>query len=70
MKRNTIPKSALVCLIIGLLMTALTPLIGRYFLLPDFLKGFLNGLGLAVETFAIIKIQQSKKNMKCLASND
>lgn len=65
MKRNTLPKPALVLLVIGLLMTSLTPIINRYFPLPDFLKGFINGMGLMLEVIALIKIQRSKKNMKC-----
>lgn len=65
MKRNNIPKSALYILIIGLLMTTLTPIIGRYFPLPDFLKGFISSLGLMLEVVAIIKIQRSKQT-KCV----
>ncbi len=70
MKLNTIPKSALVLLIIGLLMTIITPVINRYFPLPDFLKGFLNGLGLAIEFTALVKMQRSKKNIRCTSYND
>lgn len=69
MKRNNIPKSALAYLIVGLLMTTLTPIIGRYFPLPVFLKGFMSGLGLTLEVIAIIKIQRSKKQTKCLTIN-
>lgn len=70
MKRNTIPKSALALLVIGLLMTTLTSIINRYFPLPDFSKGFLNGLGLTIEIIALVKIQRSKKNIKCAALNN
>jgi len=65
MKRFNIPKSALPYFIIGLLLTTLTPIIGRYFHLPDFLKGFISGLGLMLEVIAIVKIQRSKKLGKC-----
>lgn len=68
MKRNGIPKSALTYLIIGLLMTTLPLMIGRYFLLPDMLKGFITGLGLALEVIALIKIQRSKRAGNCEAS--
>lgn len=68
MKRNTIPKSALPYLIIGLLFTSLTPIINRYYPMPDVLKGFITGLGLTLEVIAIIKIQRSKTG-KCAMSN-
>lgn len=67
MKRNTIPNSALTFLIVGLLLITLTPIIGRHFLLSDGLKGFLNGLGLALEFIALVKIQRNKKDRKCIA---
>jgi hypothetical protein len=65
MKRNIIPKSALALLITGLLMTTLTLVVHRYFPLPDFLRGFINGLGLMLEVIALIKIQRSKKKISC-----
>lgn len=65
MKLNHIPKNALIILITGLLFTTLTPIMGRYFHLPDFLKGFISGLGLMLEVIAIIKIQQAKKQHNC-----
>jgi len=64
MKLNTIPKSALILLITGLLMTTLMPAIGRYVAMPDFLKGFITGLGITFEFIAIVKIQRNK-NRKC-----
>jgi len=66
MKRNTIPKSALALLIIGLLITTLTPIINNSFPMPDYVKGFLVGLGLMLEVIALIKIQQNRKNIKCV----
>ena len=64
MKRN-IPKSALICLIIGLLTSTVTPLIGRYFLLPDYVKGVIMGLGIGLELNALFMIQRSKKGSNC-----
>jgi hypothetical protein len=69
MKLNNVPKSALVLLITGLLMVTLPPIINRYFPLPDFLKGFLNGLGLTLEVISIIKTDRNKKKSKCTISN-
>jgi hypothetical protein len=66
MKRNNIPKSALFLLIIGLLLTTLTPIINRSFPIPDYAKGFLVGLGLMLEVIALVKIQQNRKNIKCI----
>jgi len=65
MKRFNIPKSALPYFITGLLLTTLTPIIGRYFHLQDFIKGFVSGLGLMLEVIAIVKIQRSKKLGRC-----
>jgi hypothetical protein len=69
MKRNTYPKSAIAYLIIGLMFTSLTPIISRYYPIPDLLKGFITGLGLAIEVVAIIKLQRTKKDRICTASN-
>jgi len=65
MKPNTIPKPALTLLVAGLLMTTLTPILSRYVFMPDFVKGFLTGLGLALEVIALVKIQRSRKADKC-----
>jgi len=66
MKRNHIPKSALYLLITGLFFTTLGPITARYFHLSDFLRGIASGLGLMLEVIAIIKIQQSKKENRCI----
>lgn len=68
MKRNTIPNPALAYLIIGLLLTTLTPIISRHLLLPDSIKGFIIGLGLMFEVIALVKIRRSNKDRKCRAS--
>jgi hypothetical protein len=71
MKINKVPKSAITLLIIGLLLTtSFTPILSHYFPLPDFVKGFITGLGLTFEVFAIIKMQQSKKKVNCISTNN
>ncbi|NTD99907.1 hypothetical protein G6M24_22460 [Agrobacterium tumefaciens] len=69
MKRSTIPKSAMVYLIIGLMFTSLTPIISRYYPIPDLYKGFITGLGLMIEVIGIIKLQRYKRDRICVASN-
>lgn len=56
------PKPALIMLIAGLLMTTMMPVVGRYFSMPDFVKGFMTGLGLTIEFIALVKIQRNKRN--------
>jgi len=65
MKRYHIPKTALICFIAGLMMTTLTPILGRYIPISAFLKGIINGLGLMLEVIAIIKISRRNKDNKC-----
>jgi hypothetical protein len=65
MKKNNIPKPAFVLFIIGLLISTLTPVTGRFFLLPDFVKGVIMGLGLALEIIALIIFQRNKKAASC-----
>lgn len=64
MKRNFMPKQAQFLLIAGLLLTTLTPMIGRHMPIPDFVKGLVTGLGLTLEFIALVKIQRSN-NRKC-----
>ncbi|CAM3853981.1 hypothetical protein MUGA111182_13245 [Mucilaginibacter galii] len=64
MKLNTIPKPALILLIAGLLMTTTMPIISKHFLMPDFVKGFMTGLGLTLELMALVKIQRNRSR-KC-----
>jgi hypothetical protein len=63
MKRNTIPKTALAYLIVGLLFSTVPFMISRYTAMPDSLHGFLIGLGLSLEVIALVKIQRSRKNI-------
>jgi hypothetical protein len=65
MKSNNISNAALTYLILGLLLVTLTPIMGRYISIPDFLKGFLNGLGLTLEFIAVVKIQKGQKVNSC-----
>jgi hypothetical protein len=62
MKFKRIPKQAMICLITGLLLVSFTPIIARHAGIPDFVRGLLSGLGVALETFALLKIQRSKKS--------
>jgi hypothetical protein len=68
MKRNTISKTALTYLIVGLLITALTPIISRYYPVSDVVRGFITGLGLTLEVIAIVKIRQGKIGRNCTSS--
>ncbi|MXV51943.1 hypothetical protein GS399_13250 [Pedobacter sp. HMF7647] len=68
MKRNNLSKRSVILLIIGLLMTSLTSVVGRYLLMPDFLKGFLNGLGLMLEVIALVGIRRSRRETGCFLS--
>ncbi|MDB5019923.1 MAG: hypothetical protein JWQ28_1050 [Pedobacter sp.] len=68
MKRNTISKTALTYLIVGLLITALTPIISRYYPVSDVVRGFITGLGLTLEVIAIVKIRQGKIVRNCTSS--
>ncbi|WP_342645620.1 hypothetical protein [Mucilaginibacter sp. CSA2-8R] len=61
MKYNEVPKQALVCLIIGLLLVCFTPINNKHLAMPDYAKGFLSGLGITLEFIALVKIQRSRK---------
>lgn len=69
MKRNAISKPVLILLVSGLLLTSVVPALSRYFPMPDFMKGFLSGLGITLEVIALIKSQRDKKAVGCTASN-
>lgn len=58
MKRNPIPKPALMYLATGLLMVTLMPILARHFAIPDFVRGFITGTGLALEIVALVKMQK------------
>ncbi len=65
MKNLKEEKYPVALLVIGLLIVWLTPVINRYFNLPDAFTGFLTGIGLMVECIALIKMQQIKKQNAC-----
>lgn len=65
MKRNIFPKPALYLLVAGLLLTTGVPLLNHYIPMSDALKGFLSGLGLALEFMALVKAQRGKKETHC-----
>ena len=67
MTRKSISKSAMAYLMIGLMFTSLTPIISRYYPIPDFFKGLITGVGLAIEVVAMIKLQCNKKDRICMA---
>lgn len=58
------PKKALPLLIIGLLMTTTFPMIGRHFRLPDFLIGFIIGMGIVLELFALVMAVRYKRRLQ------
>lgn len=64
MKHYPASKPALKYLITGLLLTTLTPVINRYYPLPDGMRGFITGLGLAIEMIAIVKLQRSRQKQQ------
>jgi hypothetical protein len=68
MKRIDTPKSAMILLAAGLLLTSLTPILNRYIPLPDVVRGFITGLGMCIEVIAIIKIDRVRKS-SCTAKN-
>jgi hypothetical protein len=65
MKRNTVSASALICLVTGLLITALPLIAGHYITISDVVKGSLTGCGLALEVIALVKINRSNKGRRC-----
>lgn len=60
MKNKLFPKAALPYLIIGLLLSTSGASICRYYHLPDFVTGFVSGLGLMLEFIAILKARNDK----------
>jgi hypothetical protein len=58
-------RSTLALFISGLLLVSLTPFIARHYPLPDYLTGFLSGLGRTLEFLAVVKMQRSKTGRSC-----
>lgn len=70
MKRNNkVSQPALLLMVAGLILAAFTPVLSRYINVPDYLKGFLTGLGLALEFIALVLIERQKNHAKCAKSN-
>jgi hypothetical protein len=59
MKNKQFPKAALPYLIGGLLLVTSGASICRHYHLPDFVTGFVSGLGLMLEFIAILKARNS-----------
>ncbi|TSJ44508.1 hypothetical protein FO440_10120 [Mucilaginibacter corticis] len=68
MKQPRFSKPVLLLIVTGLLLTTGTPMISRFIPLPDALKGFLSGLGLALEFMALVKADRYKKKKICQTS--
>jgi hypothetical protein len=66
MKRLNIPKPVMILFTAGLLLSCLTPIVNRYYPMPDVVKGFITGLGLCIEMIAIAKIARARKS-RCIA---
>lgn len=60
-------RSTLSLFISGLLLVSLSPILARYYPVPDYLNGFLTGLGLTLEFLAVVKMQRSKTGGSCSA---
>jgi len=67
MKNNVIPKSAVYLVVAGLLITTLSPILCRYLSVPDYVRGSASGIGIAIECFGLIKINQANRS-KCTLS--
>jgi hypothetical protein len=65
MTRLNSSKTVVILLVTGLFLTALVPILNRYFPMPDVLKGFLMGLGLCIEVIALIRIDKHQKKRSC-----
>lgn len=60
MSRNT-----LILFVSGLLLLSLTPIAARHYPLPDYLRGFLSGLGLTLEFLAVVSMQRARTGGSC-----
>ena len=66
MKKSNVSKAVLMLLVSGLLLTSVVPIVNRYFPMADVIKGFLMGLGLAIEVVALVKMDRNKRRVKCV----
>ncbi|HEY0895863.1 MAG TPA: hypothetical protein VGE15_04875 [Sphingobacteriaceae bacterium] len=65
MKPRRMSRSTLTLFISGLLLVSLTPIIARHYHVPDYVSGFLSGLGLTLEFLAVVNMQRSRTGGSC-----
>lgn len=58
------PKAVRITLCIGILVFSLTMIAAQIFKLSDSLKGFLMGMGIGIELFALIKLKRAQHRLK------
>jgi len=61
MKNKDVPGKWLSILVIGLMLTTVAPAAMRHIHLPDFINGFVVGIGLVLELTAVVNIIRFKK---------
>ncbi len=61
MKKQKFTLQVRLLLIIGLLTQSICLLFGQYFMMSDFLRGLLQGLGLALMIMALVKQRRNNK---------
>jgi hypothetical protein len=64
MKPQKLTRREQLLLCIGLLLTTMPMLFKPYITMPDFARGFLQGVGMAMEISAIVLIRK-RKNASC-----
>jgi hypothetical protein len=64
MKSKFFQNTATIPLVVGLLLIALSQIMGRYIILPDFAKGALMGIGIGLEIIALIKVRSEGETSK------
>lgn len=62
MKKKRIPGYFIVLISVGLFMTTSPMLLARYMAIPDFLRGGLTGIGLAIEVMGLILLKRGEKS--------
>jgi hypothetical protein len=63
MKPGQLPQPVTALLVIGLMLTTVSPLICRHFRLPDYLTGFSMGIGIGLEILAIVFAKRYRKQV-------
>lgn len=62
MKTQKMPRTARIFISSGLLLVTVPMLFREYIFLSDFFRGFLAGLGLAMETAGLVLMKRVKNN--------